>query len=161
VAGSEVFVCLDAAEILSVLNRAYKIGRIELPCSACAGVYLKTNHNKLSGGLLARAAHPPVLAEAAAAAVLATVAPPPVLLAETAAAAVLAEPAFPPVCSHLPSFAVFFAGAALFFALSSAAAAVAVAFAAAFAAAAASLSPPSLSPPAPPLTVWCTPGSDR
>ena len=36
---SEVFVCLDAAEILSVLNRAYKIGRIELPCSACAGVY--------------------------------------------------------------------------------------------------------------------------
>ena len=82
---------------------------IELPCSACAGVYLKTNHNKLSGGLLARAAHPPVLAEAAAAAVLATVAPPPVLLAETAAAAVLAEPAFPPVCSHLPSFAVFFA----------------------------------------------------
>ena len=96
-AGSEVFVCLDAAEILSVLNRAYKIGRIELPCSARAGVYLKTNHNKLSGGLLARAAHPPVLAEAAAAAVLATVAPPPVLLAETAAAAVLAEPAFPPV----------------------------------------------------------------
>ena len=69
----------------SVFNRAHKIGRIELPCSACAGVYLKTNHNKLSGGLLARAAHPPVLAEAAAAAVLATVAPPPVLLAETVA----------------------------------------------------------------------------
>jgi hypothetical protein len=33
-------------------------------------------------------------------------------------------------CSHLPSFAVFFAGAALFFALSSAAAAFAAAFAA-------------------------------
>jgi len=96
-----------------------------------------------AAAVLAQAAHPPVLADAATAAVLATVAPPPVLLAEAV------KRPLPPQslqnlrsrpCSHLPPFAVFFAGAALFFALSSAAAALAAAFAAAFAAAAASLS---------------------
>jgi hypothetical protein len=99
----------------------------------------------------------PVLAEAAAAAVLATVAPPPACCSQRPLLPQSLQNLRSRPCSHLPSFAVFFAGAALFFALSSAAAAFAVAVAAAFAAAAASLSPPSLSPPAPPLTTPVSP----
>ena len=53
-----------------------------------------------AAALLAGVALPPVLADTAAAAVLATVAPPPVL-ADTGAAALLAIPALPPVLALL------------------------------------------------------------
>ena len=52
-----------------------------------------------AAALLAQAAHPPVLADAAAAALLARAAPPP-MLANAAAAALLAPAALPPMLAN-------------------------------------------------------------